>query len=567
MTTDVLVTMMQCIELNNKEYNLYLGFASADMIERIADVPNFEPDEEHQALAHELLDPPIESWQRPFIQQKIDEIAKIYASTEKDNIMPNPIILSTNPLVQDNEGISVKPAVLRIQTSPTDFVEVPELWNVEIESSGGKPLWILDGQHRTFGMKATKDVPNGVDRSEIPIPFILLHGQNFSPPMLAEIFTYVTSGAKEMDPIHKYWMHYSFKIGRHADSEIQSSMQTAIALCDERFFETTEIDEHGQESTVRLLNIFKNKIKFNPRDDKFKGYYSFSFTCATLSDLIAKQYYNGNSNPLSPNDLAAQICFAVKAFYECDQYRKEQRGGSVIFDNSISKSRQLTRLATAFVHSTLEYLRTDVTDGMTFQQWKEHLSDGIREFNRNDWALNRWRGGGLDGASGNRSDKFAKRVFLKYLRMTKEEHDAISNTRIIDFLWGTGRKVKITAYVWNEETGRAIRTARGRTARLERVFDAGGGQMHTLFLGQNGIDRVAFKVEPAIDCVDIIRVVDGDAQPNEELPGAKLARSEYILPRLERAHPGEEDKLTIWVTTEAWSTHTKTDQKFEFTRV
>ena len=172
--------------------------------------------------------------------------------------------------------------------------------------------------------------------------------------------------------------------------------------------------------------------------------------------MISKQYYTGNSNPLEPKDLAAQICFAVSAFYECDKYRKDVRGGSVLFDNSITKSRRLTRLATAFVHSTLEYLRVDQPEGLSAQQWVEHLKDGIREFDRNDWSMSQWRGGGLDGASGNRSDKLAKRVFLKYLKMTKEEHDEIGNTRIIDFLWGTGRKVKITAFVWNEETNKVI---------------------------------------------------------------------------------------------------------------
>jgi len=561
------MTMMQKIELNNNHYHMYLGFASSKIIDSIADVPNFKNDAEHELLAHELLTPPIRSWQRPFIQQKIDDIAKIYAATEKDNVMPNPIILSTNPLVQDHEGISVKPTVRRVQVNDVEEIEVNELWDIKVDSSGGKPLWILDGQHRTFGMKATADDPNGVDRSDLPIPFILLHGENYDPPMLAEIFTYVTSGAKEMDPIHKYWMHYSFKLGRHAKSEIQNSMKASIALCDEEAFESTKIDEEGNESVERVWNIFKNRIKFNPRDDDFSGYFSFNFSCASLSDLISKQYYTGNSNPLEPKDLAAQICFAVRAFYECDKYRKDVRGGSVLFDNSINKSRRLSRLATAFVHSTLEYLRVDRTDGLSAQQWIEHLKDGIREFDRNDWSMNQWRGGGLDGASGNRSDKLAKRVFLKYLKMTKEEHDDIGNTRIIDFLWGTGRKVKITAYVWNDETNKVIRASRGPKARLERTFDAGGGQMQTLYLGQNGIDRIAFTVEPAIDCVDIIRVVDGDSQPNEELSGAKAKRGENILGRLERTNPGSEDKLTVWITTEAWSTHTKTDQKFEFTRV
>ena len=559
--------MMQKIELNGNYYHMYLGFASSNLIDSIADVPNFANEAEHEHLANELLTPPIRSWQRPFIQQKIDDIAKIYAATDKDNVMPNPVILSTNPLVQDQHGILVKPKVKRIHINDTEDVEVSELWNIKIDSSGGKPLWILDGQHRTFGMKSTANDPNGVDRSDMPIPFILLHGENYDPPMLAEIFTYVTSGAKEMDPIHKYWMHYSFKLGRHAKPEIQNSMKASIALCDEEFFNSAVIDENEHETTEQVWNIFRNRIKFNPRDENFSGYYSFNFTCASLSDLIAKQYYTGNSQPLDPKDLAAQICFAVKAFHDSDKYKEDTRGGSVLFDNSIPKTRRLSRLATAFVHSALEFLRVDQPEGFSYQQWKEHLCDGVREFDRNDWGMSQWRGGGLDGASGNRSDKLAKRVFLKYLKMTQKEHDEISNTRIIDFLWGTGRKVKITAYAWNDETDRVIRAIRGPKARLERTFDAGGGQMHTLFLGQNGIDRIAFTVEPAIDCVDIIRVVDGDAQPNEQLPGSKSKKGENILARLERTNPGSEDKLTVWVTTEAWSTHTKTDQKFEFTRV
>jgi len=174
---------------------------------------------------------------------------------------------------------------------------------------------------------------------------------------------------------------------------------------------------------------------------------------------------------------------------------------------------------------------------------------------------------GLDGASGNRSQKLAIRVFSKYLRLTKEDHEEINNTRIIDYLWGSGRKVRITAYAWNENNGKIINRGTGDKPKLSRVFPAGGGQMQTFTLGQGGVDRIAIKVETDTDCIDIMKVVDGDRQPNEELVGAKLSRAENIEEQLDREHPGSKDKLTIWVITEAWSGHTKVEQEFELSRV
>ena len=560
-------TMRQDVEVNNEIYSMYLGFASANTIDKIAEVPNFDENASHEELAHELLTPPIRSWQRPFIQGKIDEIANVYSSKIKTNLMPNPIILSTNPLNTGREGIWVRPEVKRIPGANNRDIEVESLYDISVNYSGGKPLWILDGQHRTFGMKETSNNPDGEDRSNLPIPFILLHGESYQAKQLAEIFTYVTSGAKEMDPIHKYWMHYSFHIGKHASDDIQNAMEATIALCENESFTSQHEDENGDNHEETIYNIFRNKIKFNPRDDDFGGYFSFEFACSALSDLIARNYYSGNSDPLNPEDLAAQICFAIKAFHDLDEHRADLQGGSVLFDNNIVKNRRLGRLATAFTTSVLDYLKTDCVGGLSYAQWCNHLGDEVREFNRNDWSLPRWRGGGLDGASGNRSQKLAIRVFSKYLRLTKEEHGEINNTRIIDYLWGSGRKVRITAYAWNENNGKIINRGTGDKPKLSRVFPAGGGQMQTFTLGQGGVDRIAIKVETDTDCIDIMKVVDGDRQPNEELVGAKLSRAGNIEEQLDREHPGSKDKLTIWVITEAWSSHTKVEQEFELSRV
>ena len=561
-----LTTMREDIEVNGQTYPMYLGFASSTIINEIADVPNFDENARHEDLAKELLTPPIRSWQRPFMQQKIDDIAKIYSDTDKTNLMPNPIILSTNPLEIGSEGMGVRPSVMRIPTENNRELEVPNLYDIDVTYSGGKPLWILDGQHRTFGMRETGSNPDGEDRSDLPIPFILLHGDSYTPPMLAEIFTYVTSGAKEMDPIHKYWMHYSFKIGKHASDDIQRAMEATIALCESESFNSDHDDEEGSNHHETIFNIFRNKIKFNPRDDDFVGFHSFNFACSSLSDLIAKNYYSGNSDSLDSQELAAQICFSIKAFYDLDQHKSELQGGSVLFDSNVAKGRQLQRLATAFTTSVLDYLKTDCPSGMSYAQWKTHLSDKVREFDRNDWSIPRWRGGGLDGATGNRSQKLAIRVFSKYLRMTPEDHEEINHTRIIDYLWGTGRKIRITAFAWNDSNNRIINRTRGDKPKLTRAFDGGGGQMHTFNLGQGDVDRIAIKVEADTDCVDIIKVIDGDRLPMEDLPNAKLTRAQNIVDQLDRERPGSKDKLKIWVITEAWSTATKVEQEFELSR-
>lgn len=534
------------VDINGTEYWLYMGYLSANDILRIARVPSFSETKTNVQIA-EGIPPhkdPVEDWQRPVIDDKIETISRIYSSSTENNLMPNPVIISENPLLRDDDDIDVDISPFQAQLGQHQD-QVQDLHVVEFTfTENKKPLWLLDGQHRTLGMKDTSKLAgpglDGIDRSEQPIPFILLHGDSFDPSQLAKIFTHVTSGATAMDPIHKDWMHYSFKLPKYDLVKNQSAMETVTNLC---------IDSHyGDSSGGRIQNPLYDKIRFNPKLEP-KGYYAFEFDAPNWSTWISKIYYDGNSSPLDPSELAAQVAYSIKAFHDLDSNRKNAAKGSVLFDNS---AKRLSRLAEAYLCAVLNFLRNTCPAGMTFNEWKSHLSDPIRDFGANDWTMP-WVGG-LDGAAGNKSRQLAERVFEKYL----SENSTVGH-KITDYLKGEGAALQLTSVYWDHVKDRKIENnAHPKKTSAKMVV---GAANLSFALGTSAEERLGFRIElpSGINNIDIVDVFDIEEIPSVKLPQTKQKRAMNVEELLDRDPPGKKGVFRIMVRTRAFSSATVID--------
>ena len=222
---------------------MYIGFCSAAFLNKIAEAPAFDEDTTNATIASNVLTPPVEAWQRPLIPEAIAAIAKTF--NNEGRLMPNPVLLARNPYW--NGTISLGQQTIN-GTVPTWEVELPDV----SPDPKRKPLWILDGQHRIKGL--TSSLQNGNN-----LPFVLLLNEDhkaYDEARLAEIFAQVSTTASPLDPLHRDWMSYAFRLAQYdGDSPGQrDAMETVALMC-----KTPKL------SPSDLANPFRDKIRFNPK--------------------------------------------------------------------------------------------------------------------------------------------------------------------------------------------------------------------------------------------------------------------------------------------------------------
>jgi len=517
---------------------MYSGYLSANEIISIAEVPRYGSTQRHLAIASGIPPhhTPVEKWQRPLDNSKVKGIAEVYSSDTKNNLMPNPVILATAQL----GGATILPPEPVMLSLGDVSKQAPNLFTFKIPVSNPKKIWILDGQHRVFGMQETAN-SYPVDRSDAPIPFILLHGTTYTAPMLAEIFTYVTSKATEMDKIHRAWMHYSFKIPEYDDPDRQDSMETVTHLCTESDFGPFG----GIPSAGTVNNPFYDNIRFNP--DLTAGYFAFQLDAKSLADDIFKNYYKKLPNGairLAPKDLAEQLVYAIKAIEYHDDNKQgslHPKGGSRLFDDS--PKAPLKMLGDCFITAVLHYLRTGNRTSMT--GWKNFLGDGIREFDKADWKLD-WVSS-LDGSDQNDSKKVAIQIFKYYLSTTaKPSH------RIDDYLRGAGAELEVISYYWDPVKKRR-RTGASYPSNTTTI--SVGASIQSATMGSASAVRTGVTVQVPDNVHNIVlrKIHDCDINPNEELEGIKKIKGIDIDYQLNRTAWGTAGKLNIVAKTISFS--------------
>jgi hypothetical protein len=360
------------IVVNGRSYEVYTGFLTAQEINNYARVPKFEESKSHYNIAKDLLTTPVDEWQRPQDNDKIQKISQLYSKTNHDNVMPNGILLGVDDdcieeFGMENCNCEIEPLTVGDGVP----VPVPGIYQMKLTSDGiNKPLLILDGQHRILGMSRSSQYNQ-------PVPFVLCSGPNFTGQVLAEIFTHVTTEATPMKQIHKDWMQYSFHLGPYTDEARHSAGTATVRLCTE-------------PTLLNEVNIFHKKIKFNdyinlPMDEIRGGFNQDKLTFIGISQRIARSFYSNLDAASYPDpiDVAASISTFIRAVRNVTTDASESK-----FFTTDQKNKYHSILCEELLDSFLHYLskNTQLMDN-SLSEWQDFLTAAPRHWDKAVWKL------------------------------------------------------------------------------------------------------------------------------------------------------------------------------------
>lgn len=374
--------------IGGKKYPLFVGFMAANELGKIAEAPQFELKTEHHLIAANVLSTPVLQWQRPLDPARVDEISRIFSTSSE--IMPNAVLLAAH----DDSQIKIMHAS-------------GDLWTVSIATSKGRPVWILDGQHRIAGLTAAK--------SKERVPFVLLashdHSGQYSESTFAKIFAQVTTTAEGLHSLHQEWLTFAFDLGKYdtgsptravQNGHESQAMRATVHLCHERFLDVGKTAK----------NPFFDRVALNPKSEKRKAKApqigptsgGFEFDASEWQALIRSSYYGNKSLPagaLSPKALAHEIGRAYEGLVEC--HGASARKSSVLLNSSGAAGHR--PLQEALMHGVLRFL---AVHGVP-KNWKAELES--RAFGASDWSSSAWSKAARGGTEGNLNKKLAYSIF------------------------------------------------------------------------------------------------------------------------------------------------------------
>ena len=367
------------LEDGTRTYPIFLGYLTAEELMTVAEVPSFAPFSSNADLARNVLNPPIEDWQRPLIEDKWKAIRDTYSKAGE--IMPNPVLLA----VADEGRVRVTQQSLHGQLTDIYIVEVDPG-----PSNSRKPLWILDGQHRVKGLSESIRRTN-------PVPLVLLHGEvthAYRPEQFAKVFAEVTTYATPLHPIHEDWLQYAFRLDKYrheaGGSETNAWKATSVAarLCERQLV-----------GTSRVPNPFYNKVQFNPVSSLIPAIAGgFAYTSISLSEIILESYYSRPGSTLGPEVVAEQVALSVLALANvCTTATPD----SAFFGDAEHRQKYFQD---AYLVGVCTHLLRHGVPG----DWRPILE--ALKFNTSDWNVSGWVHS-TGGNFGNTSRKVANEVF------------------------------------------------------------------------------------------------------------------------------------------------------------
>jgi hypothetical protein len=425
------------IESGGTRFPIFVGFAPAQDILKVASAPSFQAATPHSDISTTILTPPVKDWQRPLSQERVNTISKVYDNM--GGLMPNPVLLCENVIV-NGSGIDI-----RQQTNsgiPTT------IWIVTVPiptANQQSPLWILDGQHRINGLSKSAQAAN-------PLPVVLLLNQGesaYQGPLVAKLFAQVTTEATALDELHNEWLTFAFDLDSYAIdrpdfSQAKQAMKTVAELC-----------RNPQIPNTAIANPFHNKIRFNYFDETPCGPLpgGFNYNCIELKNLIVKEYYScvATIGHLSTTELAAQIALAFIALTtKVTNPRETVFFGTTKYEQRIMQD--------AFLAGVMSYL---LAKGPC-ADWAALLD--TLQFPVTDWNFSLWTVT-LNGIAGSNSRKLAIQVF-KSAFSNGRLPSTVTGGNIADYLQGNEAEIELTCYPL---TPKGKRTKKGAVAIILRA--------------------------------------------------------------------------------------------------
>ena len=401
-------------------YPLFCGFSSARDLKLVSQAPAYSETTPHQAIAAMIAQPPVDDWQRPLDDERVNRISLVFNQPGK--VMPNPVLLAEDLLTTGN---------IEVVPMSTPGGQLTGTYEVKLTYSAGRwPLWILDGQHRINGLALS-------NQSLSPLPFVLLlkeGASSYQAAHFAEIFAQVTTQAEDLRSEHREWLSYAFDLGKYAVStanqqEQKQAFATAVNLC-------------ATPGVTGASRPFWNGVKFNPYLPVTASNGGFGRSCQDLASLIRKSYYSqaAHGGQLAPTDLASQLSSAYVALHQ----KVLNPQDSVFF--SSAKQHEMKVMQDAFIHGCLAFMLKygqPGNAGSPVSSWVE-LLDNLR-FDQTPWDFSTWVQS-LSGAEHRESESIAFAVFEeRFLAACLPAPSVQGGTRpnIVNILKGDGAAVSV----------------------------------------------------------------------------------------------------------------------------
>ena len=384
-------------------YPIYIGFAKAEDIARVAMAPAFTRQTPNQQIAENITSQPVKDWQRPIDDDRVAGIASTFNNT--GGLMPNPVLLANNAFFQ---GVTIVPRDVHTYATGTYIVDIPE--NAPKDQL---PLWILDGQHRIFGLSKSAQREN-----QVPVVLLLSEAAGgYTSPGLAKIFAQVTTAAKKLDELHNEWLTYAFELERYAP-ERQTSQATKSS-----FASVVELCRTPEWNGV--ANPFFNRVQFNESVSTAPTLGGFGFRCNVLSDLLLRNYYGVPASVphLPPSSVAQEIARAYQALHQ-----SVQNSQSTVFFGSNDKQQSIMQEAFLVGVFARMLLHGSTADYQTLFQ--------ALNFHQTNWEFS-WTKS-LGAQQNSASKKIARNVFDNALSTGALP---VNSTNLADHLRGNGASV------------------------------------------------------------------------------------------------------------------------------
>jgi hypothetical protein len=377
---------------------LYTIFITPEELVQLAEVPSFAVGDSHEDLADNLKKPPTKDWQRPLSDKRVTDIGDYFGSPVEKRLMPNPILLGESDAAQKKTHAKVD----AVQLTDSAGKAVTDVWEITIENKGKHALWILDGQHRTFGLNSNKNTKN----QKIPV-VLLIKSKAYSMQFLAQIFTEVTTGAANLEEIHTNWMEYSFGMGNYSRGPVLTAPMNGS---DKAMMTVIHLTTMG--SVDGTANEFYNNIKFNPYDDSVLNSFNYTWESPKWVVCINSHYYSTKTpGTLSPNELAIQMVRFLRAAENLDIIAGNK---SRIFGNVTKGAGRVSDvLLNWMIWQFLQNL--DTLGSKTQTDWETHLKS--QKWDKADWEL-RWATGSWSSRWGRYTNRAAEYVFKSIMSTT-----------------------------------------------------------------------------------------------------------------------------------------------------
>jgi hypothetical protein len=388
-----ILCLQKTITTGGSHYPIFVGFSTAAELAKIAEAPAFTQHTPHADICANILTPPVKDWQRPISSRRVGQIASVY--DQPGELMPNPVLLCENTTL-GRGAITIRQQMNL--SVPTD------VWEVIITPSpggAGRPLWILDGQHRIGGLAGSKQHAS-------PLPVVLLLNQGpaaYSGPALAKIFAQVTTEATALDDLHQEWLTFAFGLKAYDESSLPTARYARKAMV-----AVAELCRKPTVGAASVTNPFFNQVKFNDHDAPSgppPG--GFKYTCIELKDLFLDRYYNATAQigyHLDPLDLIAEF---VAAFHALVASVSSPQQESVFFGQAQKHEQRI--MQDAFIAAVL----AAILERGAGQNWKDLLRD--LQFPGTAWNFSNWTRT-LNGSVGAWSRKLAIEVLSTAFRKT-----------------------------------------------------------------------------------------------------------------------------------------------------